>query len=578
MANTIKKRGRKIIQRLTRASTKARVESKEHIKENFLQRLSHIKSIRLLVFEWVLLAIVLIVLSISQAVWFVSSYAEERFTDGGSYIEATVGKVNSMNPLFATTDSERVLSRLMFSTLTATDYSGHPGLGLANFVKASDDGKIWTVRLRDNLMWSDGEPITTDDVLFTIELIQNPAVTTIYGPNLENVKVTKGDGNDLIFTLPSAYADFATALEIPIVPKHELEDANLKTLVEDDFSLAPVTSGAFSFNAIQTTSSASEEVIYLSANPYYYLGRPMLNSFAIHTYDDRASVVSAINNGAVTATAELAESDMDMIVSSSFYKRETKINAGVFMFFNTSSGALKSVELRRAIRQGVDIDNIRAAAPGTSALDYPLLDSQIKLDNYPAIPEKAIEDVDEVIDSAGGETQLTLNIVTVKSGYLPAVAEALKTELEGLGIIANLTTYEETQEFIANIVSHRSYDILIYEIEMGADPDLLPYYHSSQASSAGLNLSNYRNSLVDDLLIGARETLDTTLRARKYESFLNYWVSDVPAVGIYQANLTYIYNKNVQTYNETIILPSGIDRFMDVENWATVKALKNLTP
>ena len=578
MANSIKKRGQKIIRRLTRASNKARVESKEHIKENFLERLSHIRNIRLLVLEWLLLAMVLIALSIAQAFWFANSYAENTFVSGGSYIEATIGRVNSMNPLFATTTSERVLSRLMFATLTAADYSGHPGVGLADNIIANEDGKIWKVHLRDNLKWSDGEPLTTDDVMFTVELIQNPAVTTIYGSNLNNVKASIDEAGEIVFELPSAYADFPVALQIPIVPKHELEDAELKTLIEDDFSLTPVTSGAFSYNARQKTSSSDEEVIYLSANPYYYLDKPLLNSFAIHVYEDKTDVITAVNSGAVTATAELSGIDADKVTSGSFYRRESKLAAGVFMFLNTTTGPLKNSELRRAIRQGLDLNAIRAQAPGVEALDYPMLETQIKLKNYPAIPEYNSNSAIERIAEQSGEDSVTLSIATVNSGYLPAVADEIKTELEGIGINVVLTVYEETQEFIANIISRRGYDILIYEIEMGADPDLLPYYHSSQASTAGLNLSNYQNTLVDDLLVGARETLDYELRARKYETFLNYWVSDVPAIGLYQASLTYIYNKNIETYNEKNVLTVGLDRFMDVQNWAASKGTKNLTP
>ena len=83
---------------------------------------------------------------------------------------------------------------------------------------------------------------------------------------------------------------------------------------------------------------------------------------------------------------------------------------------------------------------------------------------------------------------------------------------------------------------------------------------------------------MDDLLIGARGTTDTALRARKYEKFLEYWATDAPAVGLYQANMTYIYNKNVQTYNESNILVTALDRFLDVENWGVVKSTKNQTP
>ena len=83
-------------------------------------------------------------LSVAQAFWFGDSYAEDVFVNGGTYTEATIGEVNSLNPLFATTSSERVLSRLMFATMTTNDYSGHTGMGLAASVVPSENGKIWT--------------------------------------------------------------------------------------------------------------------------------------------------------------------------------------------------------------------------------------------------------------------------------------------------------------------------------------------------------------------------------------------------------------------------------------------------
>ena len=93
-----------------------------------------------------------------------------------------------------------------------------------------------------------------------------------------------------------------------------------------------------------------------------------------------------------------------------------------------------------------------------------------------------------------------------------------------------------------------------------------------------MNLSNYRNALVDDLLLGARDTLDETLRAKKYETFLQYWVNDVPAIGLYQPNLTYIYNRNVRTFGNGVRLVTALDRFADINDWAAVKESKNKTP
>ncbi len=578
MVNSFKKRGQRFIKRFSRASIKAGEESKEHIKENLVQRVSHIQSIRLLIFEWSLLVLALIMLAATQAFWFSNSYASDVFVDGGSYVEATVGRVSSMNPLFATTNSEKVLSKLMFATITEVDYSGNPGLGLIKSLRAEENGKIWKIKLRDNLKWSDGEPLTNEDILFTIGLIQNPAVKSIYESNLAGVSVSENEEGEIIFTLPSAYADFATALEIPVVPKHELEDAVVKNLIEDEFSNAPVTSGPFAFNALQSMTTSDEEVVYLTANPNYYLGKPMLNSFAVHTYADKNSVINAVNNGAVTATAELSGLEADKVASQAFYKKDSGIAAGVFMFFNTSNASLRNANLRAAIRRGLDISAIRTAAPNTIALDYPFINSQIQLSNYPQIPNYDFEAAKTAIDGIIGESPLSLEIATVNSGYLPVVSEVIKEQLASLGIEVKVTVYEETQDFIANIIAKRNYDILIYEIELGADPDPLPYYHSSQASAAGLNLSNYNNTLVDDLLIGARETLDPTLRAKKYESFLSHWVTDVPAIGLYQANLTYIFNKNVRVYGNDVRLVTAIDRFSDILNYATVRAGRNKTP
>lgn len=167
----------------------------------------------------------------------------------------------------------------------------------------------------------------------------------------------------------------------------------------------------------------------------------------------------------------------------------------------------------------------------------------------------------------------------MNSGYLPAVGSELKSELEALGFTVNLTVYEENQDFLRNIISPRAYDLLLYEVDLGATPDLLPYYHSSGAESSGLNLSNYKNSSVDDLLLTARETTDESFRQKKYESFLNYFVRDVPAIGLYQSRLSYIHSSSTKVFNpDTETLVSSLDRLNSVRLWSANLSLKNRTP
>ena len=111
MWTSSKKRGQKIRRRFSKFSRKTTDQTVEHIQENVIERVSHIRHIRLLILEWSLLVLAIIMLSITQAFWYVDSYRIDAWTEGGTYTEATLGKVSSLNPLFATTSSEKVLSK-----------------------------------------------------------------------------------------------------------------------------------------------------------------------------------------------------------------------------------------------------------------------------------------------------------------------------------------------------------------------------------------------------------------------------------------------------------------------------------
>jgi len=569
-----KKRGQKLAKRWENFSAQAKETSREHIQENLIERLPNARRVRLLILEWCLLIVVIVSLALTQAFWYKQSYATQAYVGGGSYTEATLGKVNTLNPLFAKTNSEKALSKLMFATLSTIDYSGHVGLGLASSIIPDESGKIWTVKLRDGLRWSDGEPITLDDVEFTMKLIKDPTVNSTYSSNFDGVKVARTE-DAITFTLPSAYVDFDATLNVPVLPKHILEGVSPSQLLENNFSLNPVTSGAFAFNAMQSVSTDGEKIVYLVANDNYYRARPMLESFAIHTYETNEEIVKAITTGEVTATAELSAVYRDQLPTELIYEKQTALASGVFAFLNTKSETLSNVKVRQAIRQGVDIGQVRSVLGYEFPLDYPILDSQIDLEEFPKLPEYNLEEAKAALV---GEAGKSLRLVTIDTGYFPELAEEFKTQLETLGFKVDLAVYAPSQEFLVEVIQARDYDILLYEVELGADPDLFAYYHSSQTSTSGRNLSEYSSYLVDDLILGARISTSPELRSAKYQTFLNRWVNDVPAIGIYQTSLVYYFNKNVRNFSEDNRLVYATDRFMDVEYWAANRAEKNRTP
>lgn len=575
MRKKIKRSGKKFSRRLTRLSRQATIQGRDHIRQNFFHRFSHISHVRLQILEWCLLVGMIIFFAITQAFWYVRSYASDSFEAGGTFTEATLGKINSLNPLFATTNSEKTFSKLTFATLTEVDFSGHTGLGLANSVKSDSESKNWTVTLRPNLKWSDGAPITANDVIFTTNLIQNKTLNTAFSSSLNNVKIEQISDREVRFTIPASFANFPSALDFPILPAHILKNVAPERLLEHHFSSKPVTSGPFTFNATQTIGDKGESIVYLNSNPNYFKGEPNLAGFSLHTYPNIDGIKNAVESGAVTATADLP---IDTEISNKdFNRRATALNSGVFAFFNLDSQLLRNHALRQAIRKGVNINNIRQNLNGESRLDFPVTNNQIEV-KTPDLPALDVAAAKSEVDKIKLSKDHNLNIFTVSSGNLPTVAKSFAEELKRIGINSRVSVHKPDQEFVLGVLKPRAYDILIYEIDFGAEPDIFPYFHSSQASQTGLNFSNYRNSLVDNLILGARDASDYQARAVKYQRLLKKWLDDVPAIGIYQSSLSYYVHKDSRIFSEDNRLAYPVDRFNDITSWAVNPKAKNRTP
>lgn len=577
MQHLIKKSGQKITKKLISVSKDTAKVGKKHLKANVSAKIPQIRHIKLLIFEWSLLVAAIILLSIAQSFWYADSYSATVFTSGGSYTEATLGKISSINPLFAITSSEKTLQKLLFATFSASDYSGHIGPSLATSIKTDTIGKIWTVKLRDNLKWSDGHPITLQDVLFTINLIKNPKINTPYSSNFTGVTVEEHP-DKLVFHLSSPYSSFPSALNFPVLPAHILKDVPPESLLEHEFSQKPITSGPFTFHASQVISETGEKIVYLNANPNYFKGRPLLNTFSIHAFPDLDSIQKALSTGSVTATAELPPTDQSKITNPDIFQKQTAISSGVFAFFNTKSPILKDASTRRAIRSGLDMRSLRAPLEEERPLDYPLIKERLPDLTPPPLPEFDSDAAKTTISELNQSPTLPVRIATVQNGYLPALAENLNFQLKKLGLHTELNVYEPNQDFIINIIRPRAYDILLYEIELGSDSDLFAYYHSNSATPTGFNLSNYSNYLVDDLILASRGIMDSKLRAAKYLSIIEHWLQDAPAIGIYQSNLSYFFNRNIRSFSEDNRLIYPTDRFTDITHWATQTTTKHRTP
>ena len=137
-------------------------------------------------------------------------------------------------------------------------------------------------------------------------------------------------------------------------------------------------------------------------------------------------------------------------------------------------------------------------------------------------------------------------------------------QLSAIGVAVEVNEVDTTSaasNFVQGVLQSRNFDVLMYELTLGADPDVYAYWHSSQASATGYNFANYSNQSSDAALASARSRLEPDLRTAKYAQFVQQWLNDAPAVALYQVSSEYLVNTNSYIVEPDGPLPELSDIF-----------------
>ena len=493
---------------------------------------------------------------------------------GGTYSEAALGTVQVVNPLLPDAASADV-DRLIFSGLTRYDEAGHLTGDLAKNWDISTDGKTYTFHLRPGVKWHDGIPFTSADVAFTIAAIQNPDSRSPLASSWQGVKVeTKGDAT-VVFTIPSPLASFLDSVTIGMVPRHVLESIEPSLLREADFNQKPIGTGPF---MMKTFAPAAQEIT-LVANPRYHLGRPRLGEFTFRYYPtpddalaayDRRQVLSPGRIGA--AQAERVKREQDLTLYEANLPEETTL------FFQTTDPVVGDAALRRILSRSLDREALITQAQGGEGrvVTQPLLPGQTGYTNKYALEAlspleagKALDELGYIREGSGtrrkGGTKLALKLVTIAGGPLQTAAEGIKKQYEALGIDVKITAVA-LDELQQTFMRPRNFQLLLFGVNVGADPDVYAYWHSTQASDPGVNLSKYASPEADKALEAGRINTNVQVRTGKYDTFLKTWNNDAPAAVLYQTAYRYAVDKKVRGVVVQRLITPG-DRFADVVHW-----------
>jgi peptide/nickel transport system substrate-binding protein len=420
--------------------------------------------------------------------------------------------IDSMSPLIGVTVAAYEAWNLQYATLTdkaADDFSIIPGL--ATSWKGSDDGRTWTYKLRPGMKWSDGKPLTAEDVAWTVntsrdeEWLNHSAVTA-------NLDAEAKDATTLVITSKVPDPKLPT-MDVYILPKHIWGKLSADERAKYD-GVDGVGSGPFVLEEFQKGQFAR-----FKANPNFYGGKPKVAKVVLRKFNNPDAMVAALKTGELDAAQELPPEGFkqlrkdENIVTVEAYQggmTEVAVNGGDGL--KKPHPALADPEVRRAIAHAIDKDALVARAAGGLAKRIETLSTSPDPKWTPDIPEEDVFEFDldkanAILDEAGYEDTDDDGVREMPGGGEPInlkyyvrsdstvaqpIAEFVTGWLKDIGIATTRKVADDSQ--LTTIIGKGDYDMFAWGWTPFVDPDpMLSYFTCDQVASDPEDPTNYYN-------------------------------------------------------------------------------------
>ncbi len=538
-------------------------------------------------------------------------------SSGGEYVEATIGAPTYINPLFSqTNDVDQDLCRLVFSSLMKINEQGYLTEDLVKEYSVSEDQKTYTFVLNQNIKWHDGKSLGSDDVVFTLQSIQDKNFKSPLYATFKNVLVTKINDDSFSITLPEPFAPFLSLLTFGILPEHLWNGINPDHAILAELNQKPIGSGPYKVLSFVKDKNGNIKQYTLERYKNYYSDGPFIDKITLKFFSSLDDAFDALKQGNADGIGFLSQNKSYLsskeIENKSLKEYKFSLPQYTAMFFNSkSNAALEEKNVRQALVLATDkykiIENTFSGY--AYQIDGPILPGMIGYsENIPAIlydpakAEKILDDAgwkrvyekkeddqnsennnEEKIEMSGsaklgseGEDKeyytrekkgkvLEISLTTIQKEEMMSAAEKIKEQWQKIGVKVRLQIVEPSK-IQKDIIKPRAYEILLFGQILGSDPDPYPFWHSSQINDPGLNLAMYSNKEMDKILEDARKISDESQRAEKYTQFQKKLIEDVPAIFLYSVQYAYILPKKINGI-ETISIKHTSDRFCNIENW-----------
>ena len=438
---------------------------------------------------------------------------------------------------------------------------------LAESWEISDDKLTYTFKLRENVKWQDGEPFTSEDVVFSYQTIMNPKVDApqlrAYFQEIRDVEAIDD------YTVKFTYArPYFLALEfcggMPIVPKHIFEDGDFNT---NPAGRDPVGTGPYKF--LRWTTGRE---IVLEKNPDYWGEKPNLNRIVFRIITDNSVALQVLKRKELDVSGLTPIQWARQTSSKSFEESFDKLSYFQpnysYIGWNLRKPYFSDKLVRQALTHLVNRElilteilfDLGAVVTNPFYINSPEYDKSIE--PIPYDPKKAAELLKEagwvdtnnngIIDRDGVEFEFEF-LIPSGSETGDKIATILKEELDKMGISMDIRK-TEWAVFTSRLME-RNFDAVTLAWSMGVESDPYQIWSSTQAEQ-GSNFVGFVNEEADSLIEAARKEFDREKRIEMYRRFSEIVHEEQPYTFLFCRKTTVAVNKR---FENVVVYPLGIE-------------------
>ncbi len=525
------------------------------------------------------------------------------------YREGILGRATSVSPFAAQTQADRDLVALLFRGLVRLGPNGSLVPDLAVDWSSDPSGAAWTFTLRDDARWHDGEPVTAEDVAFTIRTLQAEGYNGPGASSWQGVTVTTEGTRTVRFQLATPVGGFLQAATQPIAPAHLLGDVPVDRLADDPFNRQPVGSGPFVLSvldaqhailqpaALAPTASASMPPAsqspgnsFAAVTPPPGVAVPYLTAIELRFFGTPGALAAAYTSGELDAVAGLPPAQVVALAGTDtqFLRYPSSTLTAVALNLRADHPAFRNPAVRRALLQAIDRDAVIRDAfagladpaagliPSASWAFDPVATVSVATDRTAAAAALAAAGWKQIAGhwappgATSAPTVELLSADAASNAAAYAAAERVIGDWTALGLLVRHVAVPPA-ELVDERLRTGHFDASIIDVNLGLDPDLYPLLGSTQVTAHGSNVAGLQDRDLDTLLLAARAPGPTDTRKAAFAA-LERRLSD-------QEYLLPLAFRDVAVAVRDTVLGRSIrqvsdpaDRFWDVLTWRLADA------